>query len=149
MNKEIRTHRNKNMYLIGIDRYGEKLWLESPSWDCGWYWGFGCLVTFQKSEMVSITHMDSAVMNDCSNIFESPYLKEKTFTEKEGWNLTELFRQFYLLRNMAEFAHMGNCNVTVDKLVKHTGLKPWEKKINEVMIPKITAKILKILTPKK
>lgn len=27
-------------YLLGINKEGKHIWLEEPSWDCGWYWGF-------------------------------------------------------------------------------------------------------------
>ena len=29
-------------YYLGRDiKTKRKIWLQKPSWDCGWYWGFG------------------------------------------------------------------------------------------------------------
>lgn len=39
----------KNVYLIGINTEGEKVFLEEPSWDCGWYWGFGYLEVYTNN----------------------------------------------------------------------------------------------------
>jgi hypothetical protein len=38
----------KDIYLIGKDKSGTNYWLESPSWDCDWYWGFGYIETYVK-----------------------------------------------------------------------------------------------------
>ena len=36
----------KDAYLLGKDDQGIQYWLESPSWDCDWYWGFGYVETY-------------------------------------------------------------------------------------------------------
>jgi hypothetical protein len=43
----------KNIYLIGINTQGEKVFLEHPSWDCGWYWGFGYLETYTNNRQIT------------------------------------------------------------------------------------------------
>lgn len=59
----------KDVYLLGtID--GKMQWLEAPSWDCGWYWGFGYVEEYTQHERpcrsrdkVSHTHIDSIAKN--------------------------------------------------------------------------------------
>ena len=161
----------KKIYLLGCDENGINYWLEHPQWDCGWYWGFGYVSTYPNNnnpgrsrDIQSHQHVDSSLMGQMekydhekgcfvkgeyvSNIFDAPLLHKTTFTESEGWKLSELFKQFYLLQEMAEFANktLPGCHVT-ESPVNHGDMKEWNKHINEVMIPKITAKIIEILSP--
>lgn len=153
---------NSKKYLMGKNQDGENVWLVMPSWDCGWYWGFGYLST-----KTSHTHVDGLTgrheyydtEKQCvrlssdyvHNIYASPKLIETTFTENEGWKLSELFREFYLLKDMAEYTHRNpaSCNLTTSPVTQDPEkMAQWHKEINEVMIPLITAEILRILTPK-
>jgi hypothetical protein len=178
MKKEILEKRtshafNKDIYLLGRDKDSVNYWLEAPSWDCNWYWGFGYVETYTNNnnpenarDINSHTHIDSSFMGQMEkydsekgcyvksefihNIFDSPTLHKTTFTESEGWQLSELFKQFYLLNKMADFTHktLPGCHITTSP-VNHGDLKDWHKKINEIMIPLVTAKIIEILTPEK
>ena len=51
----------KDVYLLGKDAEGVKYWLESPSWDCGWYWGFGYVETYQRNWRPSLARDIEAV----------------------------------------------------------------------------------------
>lgn len=148
-------------YLLGKDQYGRKLWLADASWDCGWYWGFGYVQSFErnrdpsKAEDIDMhTHFKNFLMgyseggNYVHNPADSPNLSEATFSSEEGWKLGELMHQFYLLKEMAEFCHWDRpgCHVTTSP-VDHGNLKAWAKKLNKVMLPAIFAEIRKILSP--
>jgi hypothetical protein len=156
----IGSGKNKK-YLMGKNQYGEKVWLETPSWDCSWYWGFGYLTSKN-----SLTHVDGLTgrheyydtEKQCHrlssdyihNIYDSPKLVETTFTLNEGWKLSELFKEFYLLKDMAEYTHRSpaSCNLTTSPVIQDPEkMAQWYKEINEVMIPLITAEILRMLTP--
>ena len=161
----------KDIYLLGQDESGVNYWLEAPSWDCSWYWGFGYVETYTNNsnparsrDIQSHEHIKSSFIGqeekydydkNCfvkgeyiHNIYDSSRLAKTTFTENEGWELSELFQQFYLLRDMADFTHREKpkCN-TANTVVEHGDLKEWNKKINEVMIPSITKRIMEILSP--
>jgi hypothetical protein len=163
---------SRDVYLLGKDKNGIKYWLESPKWDCGWYWGFGYVETYQNNrkpstarDIESHSHIDSSFMGKIdiydsekhcyvqseyiSNIFDCPTFAETTFNESEGWQLSELFTQFYLLKNFAAFSgrDMPGTHITTSP-VNHGDLKAWSKEINEVLIPRVTAKIIEILSPK-
>jgi hypothetical protein len=81
------------------------------------------------------------------NPYDNPYLVEKTFNEKEGWELGELFAQFYFLKQAAEMFNRGKAYIS------NTIIPLWKddnkvKEINEIIIPNVTKRILEILTPK-
>jgi hypothetical protein len=162
----------KDVFLLGKDYEGIRYWLEAPSWDCGWYWGFGYVETYKGNRLPSKakdinshSHIDSgfrgkqevydtkkgAFVNTeyIHNIFDHPTLHKVTFTKEEGWVLSELFKQFYLLKEMAAFCSRtpAGCHLTsVD--VGHGDLTAWGNKINQQHITVVTAKILEILSPK-
>jgi len=160
----------KRIFLLGEDTEGINYWLEEPKWDCGRYWGFGYVETYTNNENPRIAsdikshqHIDSSFLGqqekydfekNCfvkdvyvNNLYDSPKLAKTTFTENEGWRLSELFNQFYLLRKMAEFTHkeLPGCHITTSP-VNHGNLKGWHEQINKIMIPKITTEILNILS---
>lgn len=154
----------KDVYLLGTDKDGIKYWLEAPSWDCDRYWGFGYIETYRRNwapskarDIEMHTHWDSSIVgfnkNEdgryCANPFDSIVFADgsTTFTESEGWKLGELFARFYLLQKSAEMFDRGGMNISgdIDPLLKRDLLA---REINRVMIPNVTAEIIKILTPK-
>lgn len=197
MNKKISKAFGKKIYLLGINEYNTKYWLEEPKWDCGWYWGFGYIETYTNNnnplnskDISSHQHWEGTLQElkqpqyligyyerkvedkycDLSpragftdengvrkpyylyhreyahNPYDNPYLIEKTFNEKEGWELGELFAQFYFLKEAVEMFGRGKAHVA------NTTIPLWKdeikvKEINEILIPKVTERILEILTP--
>jgi hypothetical protein len=150
----------KDIYLLGADEDGTFYWLEAPKWDCGWYWGFGYVETYtnnkrpeRSKDINSHQHIDSSFLGQVGdmyvhNLHDTPLLRYPTFTYDEGWKLSELFKQFYLLQKFAEFAgrDLPGCHITTPP-VNHGNLKDWAAKINNELIPSVTAKIIEILSP--
>jgi hypothetical protein len=152
----------KDIYLLGENESGKRYWLEAPIWDCSWYWCFGYVETYtnncnpeKSNDISSHQHIDSSFMGqqekgECiSNIYDAPKLSKTTFTKDEGWELSELFKQFYLLQEMAAFCHKkpAGCHVTTVAECDHGDLSEWYDKINKIMMPRVTSLILKILSP--
>jgi hypothetical protein len=154
MNKQKSHAFGKDIYLLGKDEHGNKYWLEEPTWDCNWYWGFGYIETYtnnnnpnKSKDIKSHQHAENFI----SKWFvewngSKPILKEKSFNEKEGWELSELFEQFYFLKKAVEMFGRGKAHIS------DTTIPLWkdplkEKEINEKLIPIITTRILEILTP--
>lgn len=158
----------KDVYLLGMDEQGNKYWLESPTWDCGWYWGFGYVKTYQDNrqpskarDIDSHQHISGFLGAQeeynfdkgcfCKgeyihNLIDNKTFVSTTFDEKESWELSELFTQFYFLKKAAENFGRGECHIA------STTIEKWEdkvlaKNINENIIPKVTARILEILSP--
>ena len=131
------------LYLLGTDEDGIKYWLKAPSWDCDWYWGFGYIETKDSHQ-----HANN-FMDWCKEWNgKEPILKKTTFTDNEAWQLCELFKRFYMFKDMAEYYHIGGAHITTIKDEVSKKDEEKEKHINEVEIPYITAKILDILKPK-
>jgi hypothetical protein len=153
----------KKVYLLGKDLDGTMYWLEAPSWDCDWYWGFGYVETYtynsrpdKAHDILSHQHIDSAFMGKIGenseyiyNICDAPLLKGgTTFTEKEGWELSELFKQYYTLEDAARLFYFKNGNIS-STTVKHDSkeCKRMYDYINQTMMPAIFKRIDEILSP--
>jgi hypothetical protein len=149
LEKYIRQGISKKSYLLGEDESGTRYFLAEPSWDCGWYWGFGYIAGYEKDkprEQASHEHADHFMSKWFTSFNNSePRLSKTTFDEEEGWRLSELFKRFYTLKEAAEMFYFGGVRVNHDdEYLKDEALA---KRINEVLIPKVTAEIIKILTP--
>lgn len=144
----------KDVYLLGSDSDGILYWLEEPKWNCGWYWGFGYIETYTSNANPSRSrdiNSHQHATNFMANWFtewngSKPKLTSQVFSNAEGWELSELFEQFYFLQSAAENFGRGKCHCA------NTTAPKWEKKelakeINEVHIPAVTKRILEILTP--
>jgi hypothetical protein len=154
---------NKVIYLLGVTSDGRNAWLEAPSWDCDHYWGFGYVEIYtnnnnpiQSRDIESHQHIDSSVMGDnngkngsyCHNPYDSKFFADTTFNEKEGWELGELFKTFYLLKDYADLLDWGTVGISGSEVVGYLENKEAAAVINKEKIPMITARILNILTPK-
>ena len=130
--KRSTTAFDKKIYLIGEDSDGIKHWLEEPSWDCDWYWGFGYIETYtnnnnpgRSKDIETHTHW-----NSYNGINKE--LTKTTFSKDEFDRLNELFVNFYESRDKASKAHNNNVLLY--------------EELNQITIPKITAEIIKILS---
>lgn len=159
----------KDVYLLGEDKDGIKYWLEAAKWDCGWYWGFGYVETYKGNrtpsaakDIDSHSHVDGSLMGKIefynsdkqkwdseyiNNIFDCPTFSKTTFTEKEGWVLSELFKSFYTLKVTAEFYHTGGAHITTNPLRDKLKNEAEENRINKELLPAIFEEIYKILNP--
>ena len=145
----------KNVFLLGADEEGTWYWLEEQGWDCDWYWGFGYIETYtnnqhpEKSKDISSHQHAEDFMSKWFKEWNGskPILKDKTFSEAEGWELSELFAQFYHLQEQAEFWGRGKMN-TANTTIKNWQDKSLAEKINKIILPVIMNRIIEILTPK-
>ena len=164
----------KDVYLLGRDVGGGRLWLEAPRWDCGWYWAFGYVKQYGINsnnvepslarDIHSHTHVDSLIFRrleeydhekQCFRLSgeylhhwnDQPSLEATTLTEAESWEFSDLMKSFYTLRKTAEIYYQGNSHLTS---VSRLSLKNAQarKRINEKEIPAITKAVLDILSPK-
>lgn len=142
---------NKDVYLLGEDKDGTWYWLEEAKWDCDWYWGFGYIETYTRNkepsrakDIESHQHADDFYPKWWQG--DEPILTAITFTEKEGWELAELLKQFYILKESAEYFGRGKAYMA------DTKIEPYKKpelveEINKVRMPIIFNRIYEILTP--
>lgn len=161
----------EDYYFIGKDNNGKRVWLEKPSWDCGWYWGFGYLQTMCGNREPSAardidchTHWDSCVAESHKNahdwfietfgepttdIWGNPRKGNKgtrmcRFTDKQVWRICELMATAYTLRETAEVLGRGKSNYGENPCVKIIKNTREAKRINSKVLPAIFAEIGKI-----
>lgn len=81
-----------------------------------------------------------------SHLNESPKMKDTVLSKNESWELCDLMKSFYTLRDAAAIFHSGNSHLSTPEIsVKNAETAAY---INQVAIPAITARVLDILTPK-
>jgi hypothetical protein len=166
MKKAVRTILGKQVYLLGKNNEDKNLYLVKASWDCGWYWGFGYVQSYSRIDLETHEHIDSGYMGEQKvwdnekgafvkteyiyNIYDCPKLVETTFSENEGWQLSELFNQFYKFKEVASILHRGSAGTAalLDSLkIEYPNREEHLKEINEVILPQIFERIYTILTP--
>ena len=148
--KRIESAFGKDVYLLGEEKEGVQYWLEAPSWDCDWYWGFGYIETYTNNTQPQNSRDCSS--HEHANGFMSwvigwngkePKLINTTFNNSEAWRLVELFKRFYMFKDLASYYHGGSCGVT--------GLGDDKKnqlecdRINQIEIRYVMDEILNIL----
>lgn len=123
---------DKNIYLIGINEYDEKVFLEEPSWDCGWYWGFGYLETYTNNRQITrsrdiCSHSHFLDFDENNSLCSQHELKSCVLTWDELQELKRLMKQAKFLGDAA----------------RQTRVKEYEN------LTEIHKQIIDMLTPKK
>jgi hypothetical protein len=137
---------SNNIYLLGVDENNIKYWLNSPSWDCEWYWGFGYIHTYtnnnnpEKSKDIdSLSHIggysNPPYKDQDYNFLNDSILIKTTYNLEEKKELIELFNEFYSLRGQANKAHNTDNAIWIG--------------LNKFDLPKVINRIIEILTPAK
>lgn len=151
MKKQTFEWHGKKYFLIGVNEYGERLYLEDASWDCGWYWGFGYVESFTNNTRPWLSRDIS-----CHTHFDSLWLKgkyddflklESPLTKDEKWQLLELMQSFYTVREYAELCNRGGSHYTESPCKDILENADAENQVNKVVIPAIVAAVKKILDP--
>lgn len=134
-------------YLLGIDSIGIKHYVKAPSWDCGWYWGFGYIRTFTNNRAPEMSRdIDSHYHWESFKDYPQPnHLIETPFTQNEWWKLRELAKTIYTLRETAEVLGRGGSHITTNPLRELLIDETMVKHINEELIPKLWEEMRKIL----
>lgn len=146
-------------YLLGKNKEGEFVWLEKPSWDCGWYWGFGYLHTFTNNkepefskDISSHFHFDSSFLNSNIDGFDAfkNYFDACVLSDDEIWQLLELAKTAYTLKETAEVFGRGGSHYTTNKakdiIQEQANYSNIVEKINKIILPAIFEEIKKLLT---
>lgn len=139
----------------------EPIYLSAPSWDCGWYWGFGylgnknCHYHVDGLKKISKYNFEKSVFEyEFVDLFDG--FKEhfgETFilkSDNDIWLLAELFETFYALRETAEVLGRGGSHLASNPLAELIKNTDEVKRINEVIFPALFDEIYKLLSkPKK
>ena len=134
----------KKGFLLGIDLEGKKVWLQKPSWDCGWYWGFGYVQQWFRGDIDMHTHFDSLFLEKDLHDSFMAYFKETTLTKNEVWTLLELMKTFYNLKEYAEVVGRGGSHITTNPLKDLIINNDEVERINKVILPKLFDEVAKL-----
>ena len=154
MKKKTTRAFNKEIYLLGKDADGTLYWLEEPSWDCGWYWGFGYIETYTNNkyphlakDINSHQHFDGLFLsrNKCGFDAFKEFFVETPLSDNEIWELCDYMVTFYTLQKMAELYKHGWSQYTTR--AKLDILKNEEQRdfINNQALPQVFERIKKLL----
>jgi hypothetical protein len=154
MDKKKSTAFGKNTYLLGKDENNIYYWLESAKWDCDWYWGFGYVETYTNntnpnlaSDITSHQHFDSLFFNKNKNGFEAfnDFFIETPLSDSEVWQLCEMMKTFYIMREYSDTLHRGGAHYTTNP-IKDIILNDEEyHRINKKVLPELFNKIYTLL----
>lgn len=134
----------------------KKIYLSAPSWDCGWYWGFGYLGNKNSHYHVNgLTKIEK--YNFEKKVFEYEFVDlhdglKKHFGEsfivkndKDIWNLAELFQTFYLLKETCEVFGRGGSYYATNPCKDIITNNSEVERINNIVLPAVFEEIYKIL----
>jgi len=171
INKKIDYAFNKKIYLLGNDKDGYNVYLEAPNWDCNWYWGFGYIERYTNKIRPSVAkdisshgHWNYSIVGkqeiynfekQCwinreyvHHINNNPIFKATVLTDDESWELSELMKKFYILKEAANLFYKGSAGITesISSDIQNT---EYYNDINKRILPMVFKRIDEILTPKK
>lgn len=157
MTKTLRKYKDK-LYLGRVNN--KRIYLSKPSWDCGWYWGFGYLgnsrchyhVSGLKEKITYFRDKDDnprrEVVTKCLFLGFKEHFDNGSFIvkdEKDIWKLCELFETYYKLKETAAILYKGHCNIADESpLVDVIKDVDYAYKINNVILPKVFDEIYKV-----
>lgn len=150
----MKTLSNYSKILLGYNN-NEPIYLSPPSWDCGWYWGFGyignknCHYHVEGLKKIeTYNHEAKAFTHKSVNLYDG-FIEHFGNTLKvrpsDLWTLVELFSTFYALKETTEVLGRGGSHYTTNP-VKDLIINTDEvTRINSIVLPQIFEEIYKIL----
>lgn len=144
--KKIEISEMPKKVLIGIVD-DENIYLSAPSWDCGWYWGFGYLGN--KNCHYHVDGLNDKENPNMYDAFKKHFGDSLTIDDSKLWTICELFKTFYTLKETAEVLGRGGSYYTTNPIASLIINKKEVKRINEIIMPELFSEIYKILLEKK
>jgi hypothetical protein len=140
----------KKIYFLGTGKDGKNYYLVAPSWDCGWYWGFGYVQSFTNNKRPNLSrdisshqHFDGLFFGKGETAFDvyKQFFSRSSLSDNDIWKLCDFIKTFYALKEMAAIAGRGCSHFT--ERAKLETLKDLDmvKTINEIMLPVLFSKI--------
>lgn len=130
--------------FLGTSIEGKRIYLTPPSWDCGWYWGWGYI-----GNASSHYHLDSLFRD--TNMHDGIKAHFKTFAitnDNDLWTFCELVRTFYHLRDASDILTRGSSHYTNNPLEELIKDADYANHINTVLMPAIFAETYKLFEKK-
>lgn len=120
----------------------ENIFLNPPSWDCGWYWGFGYLGNKNCHYHLDGLSKDCNLFDGIKKHFGDSFIIKD---DKDIWTFAELMQTFYSLKESAEVFGRGGSHYANNPCKDIIINKEVATTINNIVIPAIFEQIYKIL----
>lgn len=135
----ITNKHTKNILLGKVD--GVDTYLAAPSWDCGWYWGFGYIQNKYLHMHCNSLDINKNMRDAIKEFFDAGTL---TLSDEDLWTFCELMKTFYTLKETAELYYRGGANYTRNPLQEKLKNKKEFDRINGELLPEIFDEIYKL-----
>lgn len=131
------------------------VFIDRPTWDCGWYWGFGYLERWndRKGDIDFHSHIDHEFgtnkdgrrvnwyegmqeVLDQGDVFEN---------DRQRWQFLEIVKTIYNLKMTAEVLWRGGSHYASNPLSDEIYNPIEVRRINEDLIPKLIDEMYKVL----
>ena len=135
--------------LFGHKLDGEVIYLDLPTWDCNWYWGFGYLGNSQCHYHLK-TYQEEGGFGEHRNINMFDALRgdyklcPALADDNNLWKFCELVKTVYALLEVAEIFHRGGSHYSSNPCKDLLKSPEQCKQINEVLLPALFKEIDKI-----
>lgn len=136
-------------FLLGTNKEGKKEYLIVASWDCGWYWGFGYVQSFERGDIYEHQHFDGLFLKN--NIFDSfieRYGDTSPLSKDKIWELLSFMKEFYIMNEYAELLkHGGYITSRAIGVMEEKNKIQNEieiNRINNVLLPELFKKIYEL-----
>lgn len=145
----------KDVYLLGMDKDGVYYWMEEPTWDCDWYWGFGYVETYTNNRLPdrsrdinSHSHFDSMFLNGPGNSYDNfkSFFRDSVLTDSELWTFLELMKTVYTLKETAGVFYRGGSHYSENLCREILKDEKAYSHINHVLLPALFEQIRNILS---
>ena len=131
------------------------VFIKRPSWDCGWYWGFGYLNRWneRKRDIDFHTHIDHEFgINKDGRLFNWYEGMQEVLdqgdvfeNDKQRWQFLEIVKTIYNLKMTAEVLGRGGSHYASNPLSDEIYNPIEVRRINEDLIPKLIDEMYKVL----
>lgn len=142
----------KFVYLGKSSEYEGAVHLRCPSWDCGWYWGFGYIQRWNSisRDIDFHSHLDSVLFHTDKNclaalntVFDKGFVLK---TDKKKFQFLDLVKTIYHFREMAEVYRHGGSFISGSPLGYDVVRNDDEyRRINYEVLPKLIDELYKLL----
>lgn len=124
----------QNKVYLGQNQ-NESIYLSAPSWDCGWYWGFGYLGN--RNCHYHVDGLNEGKRINLYDAFKEHFGESLQILDSDLWKVCELFKTFYTLKEATEVLGRGGSHFTTNPIQDVIMNKEEVKRINEVVLPKL------------
>ncbi len=138
MRKETSNNLGKR-FLLGI-KDNVRYYLVAQKWDCGWYWGCGYVKTYNRSkrDIDSHQHFDGLFFKTSKNGYDAfiDFFDDMTINKNEVWQLVEMMKTIYILKESAEVLGRGSSHYTTNPckdIIVNVNISTHRVRVNRIL----------------